>query len=316
MTDTVRLVKEFGFYPDPLQIKAGPIMIGALPDLKQITSDVLASDSIEKDWIYAPLQQVRNLMNDQVRECPYTTRVFGLPKTHSIEHIAATSEDHIEFHIWALSFFVGMRLTATEAGFLDATPLKPHRLVDFIPYNSSLTRAVQLAEDFWMTNRHKPYHAKRFVAAVHTLFLSQYPQSLQFERFVLLYMAVDACYALARALHKLSKPKHINHADRIKWMCDQFGIECPGWSDPANPDRSEVANIRNDTLHEALFMGAPLGFAVHGVSTNQSHTLEKNLPLEMRALVCRLLVALIGGNDAAYIRSPVNDRQRRGLDLN
>ena len=99
-------------------------------------------------------------------------------------------------------------------------------------------------------------------------------------------------------------------------MCDQFGIECPGWADPANSDGSEIASIRNYTLHEALFMGAPLGFAVHGVSTNQSHTLGQNLPLEMRALVCRLLVALIGGNDAAYIRSPVNDRQRRGLDLN
>lgn len=306
MTDTVRLVKEFGFYPHPLQIEARPVMIGPLPDLQQITSDVLASGGIEKGWIYAPLQRV---------ECPYATRVFGLPKTHSIEHVEATSEDHIEFHIWALSFFVGMRLTATEAGFLDATPLKPHRLVDFIPYNSSLTRAVQLAEDFWMANRHKPYHAKRFVAAVHALFLSQYPQSLQFERFVLLYMAIDACFRLTHSLHKSSK-YIIKHADRIAWMCDQFGIECPGWADPANSDGSEIASIRNDTLHEALFMGAPLGFAVHGVSTNQSHTLGQNLPLEMRALVCRLLVALIGGNDAAYIRSPVNDRQRRGLDLN
>ena len=141
MTATARLVKEFGFYPHPLRIKAGPVTISPLPDLEQISSDVLASGGIEKDWIYAPLQRVRNLMNDQIRECPYMTRVFGLPKTHSISHVAATSEDHIEFHIWALSFFVGMRLTATEAGFLDATPLKPHKLVDFIPHGSSLTQS-------------------------------------------------------------------------------------------------------------------------------------------------------------------------------
>ena len=313
MTETVRLVKEFGFYPHPLRIEAGPVTIGTHPDLERIASDVLASGGIEKDWIYAPLQRIRNLMNGQVRECPYTTRVFGLPKTHSIEHVAATSEDHIEFHIWALSFFVGMRLTATEAGFLDATPLKRHRLVDFTPVGSSLTRAVELAENFWMTNRDNPRRAKCFEAAIHALFLSQYPQSLQFEKFVLLYMAVDACFKLTRALHK--PPKRLNHADRIAWMCDQFGIECPGWADPENPDGSEVASIRNDTLHEALFKDAPLGFAVHGVSTNQSHTLEQNLPLEMRALVCRLLVALIGGNDAAYIRSPVNNRQRIGLHL-
>ena len=311
----VRLVKEFGFYPYPLRLKAGPVTISPLPDLKRITSDVPAYGRIEGDWIYAPLEQLHHFTSDggRIRERPYTIRVFDLPKTHLIEHTAATSEDHIEFHIWALSFFVGMRLTATEAGFLDATPLKPHRLVDFIPHGSSLIRAVELAENFWMTSRNKPRRARRFVAAVHALFLSQYPQNLQFERFVLLYMAIDACYRLAVELHRPSS--HPNHAGRIAWMCNQSEIECPSWADPEKSGGSEVTRIRNDTLHEALFMDAPLGFAVHGVSTNQSHTLEQNLPLEMQALVCRLLVALIGGNDAAYIRSPVNDRQRSGLHL-
>ena len=57
-------------------------------------------------------------------------------------------------------------------------------------------------------------------------------------------------------------------------------------------------------------MDAPLGFAVHKEGSNQ------NLTLEMSALVCRFLVALIGGGGAAYVRcSPVNTRQRHGLDL-
>ena len=316
MTAPVRLVKEFGFYPCSLHIKAGPVTISPLPDLKRIASDVLASDGIEKNWIYAPPEQVHHFMKGEVRirERPYTTRVFGLPKTHLIEHAAATSEDHLDFHLWALSFFVGMRLTATEAGFLDATPVKPGRLVDFVLLRSSPVRAVELAENFWKTNRDKPRCAKRFAAAVHALFLSQNPQSLQFEQFVQLYMAIDACYALTVALHR--PQKHPKHADRIAWMCSQFRFEPPAWADPTAPGGSEVAAIRNDTLHEALFMDAPLGFAVHGVSTNQSHILAQNLPLEMKALVCRLLVALIGGSDADYVRSPVNTRQRHSLDLN
>jgi hypothetical protein len=48
-------------------------------------------------------------------------RVFGLPKRHIIEHAAADSDDHLTFHLWAFSFFTGMRLIATEAGFVDAT---------------------------------------------------------------------------------------------------------------------------------------------------------------------------------------------------
>ena len=315
MIAPVRLIKEFGFYPYPLHIKAGPVTISPLPDLKRIASDVLASDGIEKNWIYAPPQQVHHFMSGEVRERPYTTRVFGLPKTHLIEHATATGEEHLDFHLWALSFFVGMRLTATEAGFLDATPVKPGRLADFVLLRSSPVRAVELAENFWKTNRDKPRCAKLFAAAVHALFLSQNPQSLQFEKFVQLYMAIDACYRLTVELHPLLQ-RPSTHPKRMEWMCDRFEIGCPGWADPDAPDGEDVVRIRNNTLHEALFMDAPLGFAVHGVSTNQNHILAQNLPLEMKALVCRLLVALIGGSDADYVRSPVNTRQIHGLDLN
>lgn len=292
MTTTVQHVKEFGFYPDPLSIKAGPVTISPLPDLDRIASGVSAFGRIKGDWIYAP----------------HINRVFPLPKTHRIEHAAATNEEHLDFHLWALSFFVGMRLTATEAGFLDATPVRPGKLVDFVLLRSSLDRAVELAEKFWMMTRDKPCCAKRFAAAIHALFLSQNPQNLQFEKFVLLYTSIDACYCLAVELHGLQKRPR--HAERIELMCKHFGIQCPGWAAPdPNTRRSTVAEIRNNTLHEALFKDAPLGFAVYGGGTNQ------NLPLEMQAFVCRLLVALIGGSGADYVRSPVTTRQRHGLDL-
>ena len=301
MTKTVQLGKEFGFYPDPLLIEAGPVTISPLPDLERNVSDVRASSCIENDWYYAP-QQGRHFPSDEVRVRPYTTRMFGLPKTHRIEHTAVTNEEHLDFHLWVLSFFVGMRLTAaaTENAFLDATPVKPGKLVDFV-LCSSFDRAAELAEAFWkrICDNDKPLCAKRFEAAVHALFLSQNPQSLQFEKFVLLYMAIDACYKLTVELHGVRAHKH---EERIESMCKQFGIQCPVWA-------NTVASIRNNTLHEALYMDAPLGFEVHGDDTNL------NLPLEMRALVCRLLVALIGFSGINYVRSPVNTRQRLGLDL-
>ena len=304
------LRKEFGFYPQPLQIKAGSVTVSTLPDIERITSDLLASDDVEANWIYPSPQQQYELISGKVRELPYPSRVFGLPKTHLIEHAAAASEEHLEFHVWALSFFLGMRLTTTEAGFLDATPLKPGKLVDFILRGSSLTRAVELAEVFWTTNLAKPRQAQRFTAAVHALFLGQNPQNLQFERFVYLYTAIDACYKLAEELDP--PPRCLTHAGRIEWMCSQFSVVTPAWADPTATasGKAEVVAIRNDTLHEALFMDAPLGFAVHrGSSTN------RNLTLQMCALVCRLLVALIGGGGADYVQSPVNTRQRYGLNL-
>jgi hypothetical protein len=48
---------------------------------------------------------------------------------------------------------------------------------------------------------------------------------------------------------------------------------------------------------------------------NPDGGIELPIDSEMRNLVCRLLVALVGGNDQRYLRSPVNGRQRLPLDL-
>ena len=295
--------KDFGFFPDLLQVTAGPVTIGPLPDLEQKVSDLLSCDGIEDDWIYAPPQRVRDFVSGVIRERPYSSRVFGLPKTHFIEHTAATSENRLRFHIWALSFFLGMRLTTEEAGFLDATPLRPGKLqrFDFTLAYSDYARAIELAEDFWMRNLTYPIRAKRFEAAVQALLLAENPLNLQFERFVYLYAAVDTCYALAKDLRQ--PKKDIPHGKRIEWMCSKFSIKIPAWADPKGHG-AEVATIRNYTLHEALFMDAPLGFAIHQGSAN-----TPNLMLEMTALVCRLLVALIGGHHSHYVQSPANTRQ-------
>lgn len=298
---------EFGYSPDRLEISAGEITVAPLLEQRQRVADVESSEGVESDWIYAPLQQVRNF-GGSVRDCPYPSRVFGLPKTHSIEHLSADSHDHLVFHVWALSFFTGTRLTTTEAGYLDATPLKSGTLVDFRPGKRSLEAAVSVAESFWQSNRSNPQAMALFAGAVHALFLGQNPLKLQFERFMLLYSAFDACFALAQLLRPVGGPRP-SHAARVSWMCGLFGMPVPEWADPGAPSGAVVAAIRNQTVHEALFMGEPLGFALHGVGTGQ------NLTLEMEALICRLLVALIGGDDVDYVRSPIGTRQIFGLDL-
>ena len=159
-----------------------------------------------------------------------------------------------------------------------------------------------------MDDKPDPARARAtFEAAVHALFLGQNPQNLAFERFTYFYLALDAAFALAKAVHQLRC--HISHARRIKWMCEKYGMTTPAWADSTSGRNVEVATIRNHTLHEALFMNEPLGFA------GQAGSPSGNLTLEMQALVCRLLVALIGGEDADYVRSPVNTRQIHGLDL-
>ncbi|MDR6694029.1 hypothetical protein [Stenotrophomonas sp. 1337] len=160
---------------------------------------------------------------------PYPSRVFGLPKTHVLTLHQSTNPLDLEFVVWCLAFFLGMPLTTTEAGFLDAAPTKPGKLVDF-----GLTRpgdegdAIGLALGFLNAEPGDSRAPKRVAAVIHALFLSQYPQSLPFEGFQYFYMALDGCFQLISAKGGIERPR--SHGERIQWMCAMFDMPVPDWA--------------------------------------------------------------------------------------
>lgn len=295
----------FGYYPRPLEISAGAITITSIPGLAAVVESLQGRGDVEDHWIYAPISEV-SYQDGGIKLKPYPDRVFDLPKTHLFSHASADNEEQIIFHLWVLSFFTGMRLTSTDAGFLDSTPTEPNKIFDFLLLGRGLIDAVELAENFWIEHRASPRRTKLVAAIVHALLLSKHPNHLQFERFSLLYSAFDACFSLARSIHG-SAPD--GHAKRASWLCKLFGIPTPDWADKQGTASPEVTDLRNNSVHEALFMNEPLGFALHGVGAGA------NLNAEMEALICRLLVALLGRNGGDYVTSPVSTYQRHGLDL-
>lgn len=76
---------------------------------------------------------------------------------------------------------------------------------------------------------------------------------------------------------------------------------------------ADLATVRNDAIHEALFFDEPLGFAIYGGNTQGLDT--GTVMLQMQALVCRLLVAILGKPKICYVLSPVDTRQVQVLDL-
>lgn len=294
----------FGYYPDALDFASGAITISTLEGLKETVSDMEQLETLDNGWVYPGPKRTQDFLSRKISLKPFPSRMFGLPKTHEIRHESPDGATHLEFHIWALSFFLGIRLTSEEAGFLDTTPIKPGKLTDFLLLGDGINNVPVLAEVFWVKHRAEPQNAKRWVAAVHALFLAQNPQSLQFEEFIYLYIAIDACYRLAAIMASLKKD--IPHRQRIDWLCEYLEIPIPEWVNAKDGEERGLADIRNDAIHEALFMGQPFGFAVQT---------GKNLPLKMQALICRFLVALFGGSDQSYITSPTNTRQLHGLRL-
>ena len=307
---------QFGYYPEKLDMDIGDISISTLSNLDESTLNVNNEKDTLNDWVYAPLQQRNDFGTNQIVTLPYSARVFALPKTHELKHKNSCGSKHLEFLIWTLGFFVGMRLTTAEAGFLDSTPIKKGKLVDFCLLNNSLEKSIKSSERFWQEHKSSEKGISRINGIIHALFMAQNPQSLQFEQVLMLYTALDACYACVKETQK--SKERISHAKRIAWMCDELKINTPDWG--AVPDeedtkgKSELSIIRNDSIHEALFFNQPLGFSVYGGNDIESQN-SRNVPLEMQALICRILVCLLAGSND-YTKSNVNTRQIFGLNIN
>jgi hypothetical protein len=300
----------FGYYPIALDVSTSRFTIRTLPDHAQTVADIQRSPYVRDGWIYPGAQRQQDLMTGLVSEMPYCSRVFGMPKTHELRLHASQDSSDLEFVVWCLSFLAGMRLTTTEAGFLDATPVKPGELVDFCLVGCTLEHGVELALNYLASERGNPRAAKRVCAIIHALFMAQFPQSLPFEQFQYLYMALDACFRLAAS--KERKEPRVAHFKRIRWTCDKFGLPVPAWADDATRGK-DFAAVRNDAIHEALFFNEPLGFAIDCCRPPALNA--DRLLLQMQALVCRLLVAILGKPAVCYVHSAVDTRQTHALEL-
>lgn len=302
---------EFGYYPQMFNVTAERFSIQTLANFEEDVDLIKNDPNIQKDWIYPGPALKHDVISEEILDLPYTARIFSLPKTHVLTLFNSQNKDDLDFVVWCLSFFTGMRLTITEAGFLDATPIKQGKLVDFVLSHCTLEDAINLALDYIDAEQENFRATKRVIAAIHALFLSQFPQNLPFERFQYLYMALDTCFKI---IETKSKPnKRLNHAERIQWMCEKFDIPTPSWS-MTNDNKSDISIVRNDTIHEALFFDEPLGFSIYG--GNQPTTNSVNVLLQMRHLVCRLLVAILGKPDSDYVKTSVESRMRQPLRLN
>ncbi|WP_257248706.1 hypothetical protein [Burkholderia cepacia] len=302
---------QFGYYPVRCDVQNSRFSVETLPDHDGSVAHVAEDEELHGGWIYAGAAQVRDFMTGNVREMPYSTRIFALPKTHVLNLKKCEDPDDLTFVVWCLSFFIGMRLTTAEAGFLDATPIEPGKLVDFSLGRNTVEDVIELALNFLEAKRDKPAAHKLVPAIIHTLFLAQYPQSLDIERFQYLYMALDACFKLVVTMEP-STESSPPHAARIQWLCEKFAIPVPAWAKHVKRSASALSLVRNNAIHEGLFFDEPLGFAIYG--GNQPGAARGNVPLQMQALICRLLVAILGSPSIPYVRTRVDTRQRHVLD--
>ncbi|MGE0871411.1 MAG: hypothetical protein AB7P03_22815 [Kofleriaceae bacterium] len=297
---------DFGFFPRRYDHSFGDITVSTLPELDEKVAHIR-----EHEWV----------RNKSFR-VPTPHRVFAMPKTHAFEHSSAQTTEHVEFLLWCFGFFVGMRMSWMEAGFLDSTPIEEGAMSDIVwRGDSSLNKAVTGANAFWNNYQPtKPRIPKILSAAIHAYFLAQREGLLEYERFMFFYVAVDACHAIHRAKAGGGQPR-VNHAERIRDLCTAFGTVAdssgrtvPLWAEvPQGAVRGTqpaIANLRNELFHEGLFFDEPLGFAGFGDPRISDHALG-----DLEALVSRFIVATLELPAHDYIASSLANRTMEGVLL-
>jgi hypothetical protein len=205
---------QFAFYPAVFDERAGDLIFRTLDGLEEKVREVVESEGVDGDWCYAPLQR-RHDFAGNIQTLPYPSRVFALRKTHAIEHVSPDGDDHLRFLIQCFGFFVGMRMSDNEAGFLDATPIKPHKASDMVWLGNSLVKAMIFADQFWFRDARNPRTAAALRGAIHSYFLAATPTLLDFERFIYLYVALEGCH-YTRALVLGQEPmRRTSHRKRV-----------------------------------------------------------------------------------------------------
>jgi hypothetical protein len=303
------LATEFGFYPVRYNVSSPTFEIATLDDFDEQVKLVMDGPTVERDWIYAPPREQISLGIPGTRILPYASRVFGLPKTHRLMH-SYDDPKRSAFLIWVFGFLVGMKLSESEKGHLDAAPLRPGTSNDVVWCGDSLGRALSKADQFFDRHAHEPKIERAMRAVIHSYLLADLPTLLDFEQFLHLYTAVDAAYAAYGHING-APSKRVFHSERIAYLCEQLRISLPWWAEKASP---YVAERRNETIHEGLFLGEPWGFATFGDEKNRDSK-QRMILLELQKLMSRIVMALLDVRDETYLQSKVDDRQRHGIHL-
>lgn len=279
---------EFGFLPLHLELTNTKIQIETLETMKDHLRRLQQSEHHSDGWIYAPSAR----------------RIFGLPKTHILTLPSAGSKARCEFLIWALSLFTGMRLTTTEAGFIDATPIK-RKLTDLFITPAELEICLESAYDFWDLHIEEPSICGSIQASIHSLYISQNPELLGFEKFLYACIALDSCWPIYK--HIYHSPAKLKFNERIGFICSASNIILPDWA-RFSGKYSEFSKFRNDLVHEGISELQPMGFETKSVIR------MSEIAFEIRAFVCRILIAVLGIPAHHYLGSPVNTRQVFALE--
>jgi hypothetical protein len=230
-------------------------------------------------------------------------KIFELASTHKLTIDNGPQDpDFANFIIALFGLMKGLRFVPEGWQHFYRVPLKCGALCDFLADNSSISKMLELATEFWKSNKLTEVRRGIFGAIHWHLFGQLYEH--EFERFNAQYIVLDSCFALFKSIIKLKK--NLGHGERPSLMCTEYGLAVPSWAVKGLDEKYPIAKLRNQFFHEGLYGGSPIGF---------SHPTDiPSIELELTSFNARLILAILGVRNI-YTKSSVDTHQRYGFDM-
>ena len=300
---------KFGFWPQSWKLNAGRIKIQPLTNFDELVGKMDRCGQVSGSWFYPPLTRAHDpkLAPEASPQIPAT--VYSLTATHELE---TTEKEFGEFVIALVGLLTGLRLIPEKWKHFYRTAIKPNAFSDLICHPEEIERVIGQADVFWHTSNSE---VKRLIfGAIHwRSFCESYQH--EFERFGGQYTVLDTCYRIYRQTHPRAPRKDDRHAERPGALAKAYGLKVPPWAiiQPTNSlsrkTECSVSELRNAFFHEGLYGKEPIGFGYPDEAK-----FSGPIDLQLGNFNTRLILAIIGVK-CGYVRSAVDDRNIRGLDL-
>lgn len=293
----------FGWIEEPWSYKTPEFEAFPTENFALAVEEVTTGDFASSVWIYPPIVQ----RADQHVAGP--TIRFLLRSTHYLRIDPKLDRSELaDFLVMVLGFFLGLKLNPAGIGHLHRTPRRKGYLVNFTDVGRDLERALRRVIAFFLAHEGNHDALSLANAAFHWYLTSQ-SYHHAFEMFTFQYSVLDNVHRLSEMLsptYRAMQPK--THSQRPVNLSAYYGIPLPpefqDASSPA-PNAKRLVDSRNELVHEARWLGQPLGYA----ADSESWEMLKNL----EHFNSQLLLGVMGID--CKFRSALYSRQIHALDV-
>ncbi len=277
----------FGFLPHKWTIEFEGGKISPIPEFEE-NAAWIDKYTNEDGFLYPPIMQrveVEPITMKPLKYIPKTERpahLHKIPPSHELSLYDSGTQEDIRkgpgsFIVHLIAYLFGVRLQFHDWWLDGRLPIKERARTHYIRFTEK-TAGEFISHCY---NTWKSWGEREQKLITNVLFMHSRAPSYEWEweRFMIEYIVLDGSWKLAELLGLITR-RNVPHKDRIKTLCQIFGIS-------NNEDLADkIVCLRNELFHETLWDASQPGTAVSISSFI--------LPDHLRRLNQRLIPGLFG----------------------